>query len=352
MKPWMIYGANGYSGELIAREAVARGLTPVLAGRSREKLDRLARELKLESRVFTLDDPEAIKHNIKSKHLVLHCAGPFSATAKPMMQACLAAHVNYLDITGEITVFELGASLHEQARRAGIVIVPGVGFDVVPTDCLAAALKQAMPDATHLALGFDSRSGFSPGTAKTSVEGLSLGGRIRENGAIKTVPLAFRTRRIDFGGGEKLAMTIPWGDVSTAYHSTGIPNIEVYLPASPGLVKRLKRLNWIKPLLGLNFVQTRMKRKIERSVLGPDQETRDRTPTHVWGEVNNAKGDTLVGRVTTPNGYTTTMLGALGVAEYLLTHDAAPGFHTPSLLMGPDFVTQLPGVSPITIERE
>ena len=172
---WMIYGANGYTGELIAREAARRGLKPVLAGRRRESVEELARTLGLEARAFGLDDVAALTGQIQGYALVLNCAGPFSATATPMMEACLRAGAHYLDITGEIAVFEHAQSLDARARDAGVVLCPGVGFDVIPTDCVAAALKAALPDATHLALGFDSRSGFSPGTAKGFVTVRRLG---------------------------------------------------------------------------------------------------------------------------------------------------------------------------------
>src|SRR4029450_11479577 len=178
------------------------------------------------------------------------------------------AHAHYLDITGEISVFEHARTLDAAARAVGIVICPGVGFDVIPTDCVAAALKAALPDATHLALGFDSRSGFSPGTAKTSVEALAQGGKVRQDGRIVSVPLAYKTRRIDFGDGEKLAMTIPWGDISTAYTTTGIPNIEVYIPGSPAMVARARRANRVRWLLGIRLVQSVMKRRIEKTVKG------------------------------------------------------------------------------------
>lgn len=174
----MIYGANGYTGELIAREAVSRGLKPVLAGRTAAQVEQLAASLGLDARVFDLGNTAAISRGIEGMGLVLHCAGPFSATAVPMMAACVATHARYLDITGEISVFEHARTLDAAARAAGIAVCSGVGFDVIPTDCVAAALKAALPDATHLALGFDSRSGFSPGTPKTSVEGLAQGGKV------------------------------------------------------------------------------------------------------------------------------------------------------------------------------
>jgi short subunit dehydrogenase-like uncharacterized protein len=341
-KPWMIYGAYGYTGELIAREAVRRGQKPVLAGRSLDKLQGLATELGLEAVGFSLDEVEQATRKINDMSLVLNCAGPFSATAEPMMKACIAARAHYLDITGEIEVFELAQRLSDKARSAGIVLCPGVGFDVIPTDCVAAALKDAMPDATHLALGFDSRSGFSPGTAKTSVEGLAQGGKIRRDGKIETVPLAYHVRRIDFGDGEKEAMTIPWGDVSTAYHSTGIGNIEAFIPGSPRMISSAKRANYIRSLLGLKLVQKMIKARIAKTVKGPDENARAAMPTFVWGEVTNARGETKTARIKTANGYSLTITGSLAVVAHLMENQTAGGAYTPSRLVGPELVTQLP----------
>lgn len=339
---WIIYGANGYTGELIAREAVRRGLKPVLAGRSPEKVEVLARELGLEARCFGLDDVAEASRQIDGHELVLNCAGPFSATAAPTMEACLRSRAHYLDITGEIAVFELAQSLDERARQAGIVLCPGVGFDVIPTDCVAATLKAALPDATHLALGFDSRSGISPGTAKTSVEGLAQGGKVRRDGKIITVPLAYKVRRIDFGDGEKDAMTIPWGDISTAFHSTGIPNIEVFIPGSSAMIANAKRANWIRPLLGLAFVQRLIKARITKTVKGPDEQMRARMPTFVWGEASNARGQRKTARIRTANGYSLTMTGSLAVVDYLTENKPSGGAYTPSKLVGPDLVSRLP----------
>ena len=345
----MIYGANGYTGELIAREAVSRGMKPVLAGRTAAKVEPLAASLGLQARVFDLGNAAATARSVEGLRLVLHCAGPFSATAAPMMTACLVGHAHYLDITGEISVFEHAQTLDADARAAGIVICPGVGFDVIPTDCVAAVLKAKLPDATHLALGFDSRSGFSPGTAKTSVEGLAKGGKVRQEGRIISVPLAYKTRRIDFGDGEKLAMTIPWGDISTAYATTGIPNIEVYVPGSPAMVARVRRANWFRWLFGTGVVQSFIKRRIDKRVEGPSAAKRDAQPSYVWGEVTNARGDKRTARIRTANGYSLTVTGALAVVEHLLAHEVPGGTCTPAKLIGPDLVTRLPGSGPIQI---
>jgi short subunit dehydrogenase-like uncharacterized protein len=345
----LIYGANGYTGAMIARAAAAAGLAPVLAGRSAAPIESLARELGCESRVFGLEDAAAVAAGLAGIGVVIHCAGPFSATAGPMMAACVKARAHYTDITGEIDVFELGFRQDAAAKQAGIVLCPGVGFDVVPTDCIALTLKQALPDATHLALGFDSRSGLSRGTASTSVEGLGHGSRVREDGIIRNIPLGSRNRHADFGSGEKLATAIPWGDVSTAYRTTGIPNIEVYVPVSPRALANLRRLDRLGWLLRSGPAQSFLKWRIRKGAPGPTEEERKKTPVHVWGEARSG-GHTLTARVRVPNGYTVTTDASVAIARRLLAGGVSPGFTTPARLMGADFVTTLPGASKIAIE--
>ena len=164
------------------------------------------------------------------------------------------------------------------------------------------------------------------------------------------MPLGWRTRHIDFGDGEKLAMTIPWGDVSTAHFSTGIANIEVYVPASPGLVKKVRRLNWVRPLLGLGWVQNLMKRKIDKSVRGPSEKLRADIPSYVWGEVRNAADETRTARVRTANGYALTVTGSLEVVSFLLGRELKGGYYTPSKLMDPGLVERLPGSGALVID--
>ena len=218
-KKWLIYGANGYTGQLIARQAGQQGLVPILAGRNSEGIASISEETGFDSLVFDLDDSAALNKALQGVSVVLHCAGPFSATSQPMIEACLENGCHYLDITGEISVFTNAHKQSDEATRADIVLMPGVGFDVVPTDCLAAKLVKALPAATALTLAFESGSHMSPGTAKTSIEGLAGGGCVREDGKLKWVPLAWKTREIPFSHAKRLAVTIPWGDVFTAFIS-------------------------------------------------------------------------------------------------------------------------------------
>jgi len=344
-KKWMIYGANGYTGKLIAREARGRGLKPILAGRNRRSIESLAAETGFESMIFDLEDTAAMDKALQGIPLVLHCAGPFSATSQPMIEACLRNRCHYLDITGEISVFANAHKRSDEAARADIVLMPGVGFDVVPTDCLAAKLVKALPAATSLNLAFESGGDMSPGTAKTSIEGLAGGGCIREDGKLKWVPLAWKTREIPFRHGKRLAVTIPWGDVFTAYISTGVPDIEVYMSAPPSSILQMKRLRMLKPLLSMSWVQNLMKKRVEKSITGPEGIERQNTQMQLWGEASTADGRSVSATMTTPNGYDVTVTASLGIVEYLLENDVEGGFYTPSLLMGADYAASLPGVT-------
>jgi short subunit dehydrogenase-like uncharacterized protein len=347
--PWLLYGANGYTGELIAREAVRRGMKPVLAGRSKEKVKKLAAELGCESAVFALDDHTSLVRALENQRAVLHCAGPFAQTARSMMQACLATHVHYFDITGEIEVFELAHSVHEKAQRAGIVLCPGVGFDVVPTDCLALKLKLAMRDATHLALGFQSNAGLSKGTAKTAINSAGVGGLVRRDGKIVQVALAAQTRAIDFGAGERLALSIPWGDIATAFYTTGIPNIEVFIASTQKGIQQMRRVNMMLPMLRQGWLKGLLKLAVHSRLKPPSQTQRDNNPSFVWGEAKNAAGKTLTARMRTANGYTLTVQSSLGILAEVLAGVPDPGYTTPALLVGPDFASSLPGSTEIRL---
>ena len=344
---WLIYGANGYTGELIAREAVQRGLHPILAGRNREAITTLATSLGLESRSFRLDDPQAIEAGLKDCAVVLHCAGPFSRTAKPMIEACLHTHTHYLDITGEIAVFELAATFDAVAKLASIMVLPGVGFDVVPTDCLAAHLKSLLPTATHLTLAFRGLGRTSRGTTLTALEGIATAGMIRREGRLLPVPGAWKTRRVDFGNGRGpiSTVTIPWGDIATAYYSTGIPNIETYIALKPKLIFLLKVGRYLSWVIKWAPVQNFLAAQIRAMPPGPTSEQRARSTSFVWGEVRDDADQIVTARFKAPDGYTLTVHTALAIVEKALGGHHPIGFQTPAKAYGAQLVFDLPGVT-------
>lgn len=350
---WMIYGANGYTGELAAREAVRQGMSPVLAGRNPETVNALARELGLTGRAFPLDDRRQVAAVLSELQIkaVLHCAGPFVLTSAPMVEACLEAGVHYLDITGEIAVFEAVFARAEAARRAGVALLPGVGFDVVPSDCLAARLGSALPGAVELTLAFASDRGtFSRGTLKTMIEGLPNAGAVRRNGRIVPVPVAFDAREIEFSCGRRMAMTIPWGDVSTAYHSTGIPNIRVYTGTPPKAVRRARRLAPLLPLAGWRPVKRFLQGWVDRRVTGPSEEMRATARVYLWGEARRGE-EAVTATLETPEAYAFTAVSAVASVARVLEGGVQPGAWTPSRAFGERFVDGLPGVVAGEIRR-
>lgn len=341
---FLLYGSYGYTGRLIAERARAQGLTPLLAGRDASALAAQAAELGMPHRTFALDDTAALDAALRETRVVLHAAGPFSRTARPMVDACLRTGAHYLDITGELGVFEMVAALDGKARTAGVMMMPGAGFDVVPSDCLAAHLKRRLPSATSLTLAFQAIGGASRGTLTTMAENAGAGGAVRRGGRIVRVPAAYRSMQVDFGRGPVTVTTIPWGDVSTAFHSTGIPDVEVYtrVPARQvRLLRATRRLGW---LMGSAPVQGLMKRAIRKGPPGPTPEQRERGASLLWGRVEDADGRRAVTRLRTPEGYTLTARTAVEAVRRVLAGEAPAGFQTPSRAYGADWITEFEGV--------
>ncbi len=342
---FLIYGVSGYTGELIAREAVARGHRPILAARRAESIAALAQELSLEARAFALDEPGALDAGLLGVSAVMHCAGPFSRTSRPMVDACLRARLAYLDITGEVEVFEGLHARDAEARGTGVLLLPGVGFDVVPSDCLAAHLKSRLPSATRLTLAFKAGGRPSRGTATTVVENLHRGGLVRQSGKLVPIAPGSRTRAFDFGRGPRPAVCIPWGDVSTAYHSTGIPDVEVYMAAPLSLRVGLRLAGPLRALLRTGAVRGFLRRRVQAGPPGPNAEQRARGSSIIVGQVEDAQGRRARARLRGPEGYAFTVATAVRAVERVLAEPGRTGFTTPSLAFGPDFVLDVPGVA-------
>jgi short subunit dehydrogenase-like uncharacterized protein len=343
MPTLLIYGSYGFTGDVITRLAVARGLRPILAGRNAGRLAAQAAELGLEHRVFSLDDSHAIDTALAGAGLLLNCAGPYVYTARQMVEACLRAGVHYLDLCGEVPVLQDILARDAEARARGVMLMPAAGFDVVATDCLAVYLKQRLPSATHLTLAFspEGPGGYSRGTALSGLTLLPQGGRVRRDGRLESVAEISKTRLIDFGAGPVKASRFTWGDLVTAYHSTGIPNIEdfVVVPPQARLIAPLAGV--LRRLLQYSLVQRLARLVIMAQPPGPSPARRARTRTHVWGEVGDAQGRTVAARLHGPQaGHDWTSQAALSVVGRVLAGEAPPGFQTPALAYGPDLVLE------------
>ncbi|MYA33356.1 MAG: NAD(P)H-binding protein [Gemmatimonadales bacterium] len=344
----LIYGATGYTGRLAVAEAVRSGLRPVAAGRDPEKLAALASPGAaahgLETRAFGLDDPAALAGALGDVSVVLHCAGPFSRTALPMYDTCLATGAHYLDITGEIDVFEALAARGAEAAGAGIMVLPGVGFDVVPSDCLIADLAARHPGGRTLRLGLAARSGASRGTMRTVAQAIGQF-RIRRDGAIATVRPGQLRHAFDFGPPPDAALVGVLGDVTTAFHSTGIPNIETYLQATRSFTRLTRILRGFGPLLATRTGQALLNRLLDRGPEGPSESARRTAHAILVAEIEDAEGRRAAARVRTPDPYGFTATVAVAIASRALAGDVKAGYQTPSSAYGADLLREFDGVT-------
>ena len=349
MSAWLLYGAYGYTGRLIGAEAQQRGINIVVAGRDAEQLAEVQTAWSVPGHVLSLDDADMLRDVLRDVDGVIHCAGPFEDTAQPMVNACLDTSTHYLDITGEWQVFEALRRRDAEARDAGIVLLPGVGFDVVPTDCVAATLADACPDATALSLGFVGLGALSRGTALTALRGWGKGSLMRRNGELVRIPAGTHTREVDIAGRTRMLTAIPWGDISTAYHSTGIPTIAVYTHVPPALQWMLRASEslptWMRAVL-----RPVVEGIVRRTVDGPDTDTRKAGASWVWGQVQCADGATRTARWTGPEGYTLTARTAVEAMMHMNDTPPEAGYHTPATAFGADFVASVPESSAVLLE--
>lgn len=341
------YGAYGYTGQLTVELAAKRGIPLIVAGRNAAKTEAVAARHGFEHRVFSLDDPSALDAGLAGAKVVIHCAGPFSRTADPMAQACLRTGVHYLDITGEAYVFEALSKLDDQAKEAAVMLLPGAGFDVVPSDCLAAYVAAKVDAPTHLTMGFANHGGaLSHGTATTVVENLAMGTLVRRKGALQRRAMGSITAKVDFGDGRGPvpSAAIAWGDVVTAWISTGIPNIEVYIPLPPAIAVVARVSHAFGWLTGSRPVQSMLKRWVDSRPAGPTAEERARANSYLFATVRNAEGESATAHLKLPEGYTLTADTSLLIAQRVVTGDAPPGFQTPSGAYGADLILEADGV--------
>ena len=345
---FLLYGAYGYTGRLTAELAAAKKLDMVLAGRNKDALAGLGDRLNLPTRAVGLNDAKQLSEALKDIACVVHMAGPFSATFAPMLSACLATRTNYIDITGEIEVFESIWSREEEIRRAGITAVPGAGFDVVPTDCLAAYVASKLERPASLVIALRGLESASQGTLRTAIRQVSRPVLCRRAGAI--VALDDRSPRwIDFGSGAEPCVPVSWGDVATALHSTGVGNITVYFRRTKlfRLADILGKL--FGPLLRSRIGQRGLAAIVRSLPEGPSQAERIGHRGTIWAEAIDCSGRSSRASLSTPDAYDFAANSALEIASKIGSLSVALGLVTPVQAFGADFVLSLPGCARMDI---
>jgi short subunit dehydrogenase-like uncharacterized protein len=336
---WLIYGASGYTGGLLAHAAVARGMRPTLAARSRESIEGLGRELGCEVRAMALEDRH-LARSIEGFGCVLHAAGPFSKTSGPLLAACLSARCHYLDLSGELDVIGACYASEDAAHAAGISVIPAVGFSVVPMDCLAALLAATVERPVGLELAFEGYE-LSAGTAKTYAEGMALGTARLVDGKLERSPLTWELVPIPFKRGLQQALRVPYGELVSCHRSTGIGNVSTFMVPHPALEMLLKYGPRLSPLLRFAWAKQLADCLAERRFPGPDEATRRRRRTQIWGRISAADGSAREAFLETPEPYQLSVATALSAVERVLAGSVPTGAWTPSQAFGANFITEV-----------
>ncbi|AXI61329.1 hypothetical protein DLD99_12875 [Pseudomonas kribbensis] len=321
MSKLMIYGATGYTGRMAAEYARSLGLDVVIAGRTAEKLQSLAAQLDVPYRVFATDAVEA--ESLEGVAVLLNFAGPFAQTADIFMQACIKAGVDYLDITAEINVYRRAEQLGAEAAKAGVMLLPGVGWDVVPTDCLAMHVARRVQEPRSLKIALQVAGSMSRGSALSVGEIVGAGLLARVDGQLVATPDA-EPRHFDFGDGPVVCVPLSFGDLVTGWHSTGIPDIAMYVHISGDAF----------PEGDLSLLPD-----------GPSAEQREAHRARAVAEVSGVNGSAGRSVIETVNGYTYTPLVAVEAARRVLAGERRPGFETPARVFGIEFAQSIAGTT-------
>jgi len=336
---WILYGATGVTGTLIADAAIRRGHRPVLAGRSAARLRPLAQRWDTPWQAVDVDDGPGLARLVGGAPLVLLAASPLHRTSLPVVRACLAAGVHYLDVSNETAIFDSVYDLDGAARRAGVTLLPGVGFGAVAADTLARHVADRLPGAASLDLTlYPYTAGASPGARANALRVAAGGGLVRRGGHPTPVPLGAGARRTSGPAVRHTVLPVPTGELSAAYRTTGIDDITVSLPI--GLPPPLVRL--VAPLLGLLARSAAVQRRTAsrpRRPLPPADPTRR---GYVCARARAADGRELTAWLETGEGYAFTAASAVRAVEAVLAA-AVPGAHSPGALLGADFVLDIPG---------
>ncbi|POD79267.1 hypothetical protein BKM17_06445 [Pseudomonas syringae group genomosp. 3] len=319
MSTLLIYGATGYTGRMAAERAKALGLNFEIAGRNPERLAALAAQLDVPFRVFDAgSDADSALSGIS---VLLNFAGPFVQTAGALIRACIKAGVDYLDITAEINVYRLAEQLGTEATEAQVMLLPGVGWDVVPTDSLAVHVAKRVVRPFALSIALQVPGSMSRGSAMTVSEIIGAGVLARVDGELVATPGASQ-RHFDFGDGPVLCAPLSFGDLVTGWYSTGIPNITMFVHISGDAF----------PEGDLSLLPD-----------GPTAEERAGHRARAVVEVTGADGAIARSVIETVNGYSYTPLAAVEAARRVLKGERRPGFATPAQVFGGEFAQSIAG---------
>lgn len=335
----LLYGATGFSGAALAERLRDLGRDLILAGRDAAAVAAMAARLGTDWRAFGLDDRAALDASLAGVAVVLHCAGPFVDTAAPMMAACLRTRTDYLDLAGEWPVFAAARDLGDLAQQAGVMLMPGVGFSVVASDCLLALAAARQPGTRALRLGVSRAHGMSRGSVKTLFAMNDHAVVAARDGALVRLPAGRTSHGFDFGGGEARAVGVSWPDVVTAPVTTGIATVETFAEADAAGHFAVRAGALAAPLT--RHPRARAAVALAATAMLPARPRLEAAGFVLVAETTDRWRRTATLRMRTRDGYAVTTETASAIVRRILAGDRRDGFATPAGLFGGDFILGL-----------
>lgn len=340
----LAYGVTGFTGKLIIAHAREKGIPLVLAGRNARRVQAMAEAAGFPWLAFGLDDPARLDEALQTFDVVLNIAGPFSETARPVVESCLRVGTHYLDVTGEPGVFQEVSGYDRQARERDIMLMPGAGYVIVASDCLAAHVAGRLKEPRYLRLGFSRSDVISRGTFMTASAHMDGRAAVMRDGRLVWIPSGGAEYWFDYGKGMSASTAITWPDVITANHTTGITNIEAYQEVGPALRNLFVLSGCLSGVLKSAPLRLLLKAQAGLWPEGPSQTIRDGIPLIVVAEAEDRWRNKAITRLRVPNGYDFTPVVALAIAGQILEGRFQPGFQTPAKVYGADFILPFAGV--------
>lgn len=340
----LVYGATGLSGSLTVEALLSRGIRPVLGGRDRASLRSLSERFGLRYSCFSLNSAQEIAGGIRGFALVCNSAGPFIDTALPLAQACIAKGIHYLDLCGEALPIERLAHHGADARRANCMVMPGIGFDVVPSDCVILRLARKLPSATRVALGVSLPSRVTLGSHRSFLGYARERVFVRRHGSLVPVAIGTLERAFDYGAGPRRSCAIAWGDTSTAYYTTGIPNVTTFLETTALLRTAFYNIAPFQMMNASPVLRALWDSGAELALSGPSSADRMSARATLVAELEDDEGNCVSARITTPEPYAFTATTASQILDLVQRGDFEPGFQTPARVYGPELLSSFSGI--------
>ncbi|QJR82863.1 hypothetical protein CA267_013400 [Alteromonas pelagimontana] len=316
----MIYGAYGYTGAMITEQLSILGQNIIVAGRDESKLNVIKEKFNVPSKVFSLGSEHELARILKDIDIIINCAGPFNRTVRPLMRAAIKNNTHYLDISAELDSYYLAEALDEEAKAAGVLLMPGCGGSVAMIGCLTAFAKKQMPNPVEARVALHVSGSMSRGSAISASDYLTPTLIVRHAHELTETEDSV-TRTFNFGKGMVDCVPVSLPEVITLWAQNRIADISTYVHVSGEAF----------PTGDLSSLPA-----------GPTEQERENNRYQAAVQLTDVDGNEVHAMLDTLNGYSVTPRAAALAVKNIANGNVKAGFRTPSEMFGSSFILNIP----------